>query len=149
MADRKRLSSRRTKQGNAIKRHESKKRLFVDDLDNRTMPVRRFREIYTNVVQDLGGAQQLSEHQRQLARRIANLAIYAELMEGDLYARLSGEEAEFAKATGMKWDVERYESVSKTLNTLIKHLGLERKALNITPGQSTKNMDLDDYARTR
>lgn len=151
--ERKRLNNRRTKAGNALKKKEAKKRMFVTPVDNRSVPVRRFREIYYNITTELGGVDRITESQRQLARRVANLAMYAELIEGQLYCRLTGEESQLPKDIGIHWDVDTYESISKTINTLCKTLGIERQAINVTPGekdrQDTKNMDLDDYAKSR
>src|SRR5262245_61497477 len=47
---------------------------------------RRFRDVLAEIVSDLGGADRLSEGQRQLARRAATISIACEKIEGDAAA---------------------------------------------------------------
>jgi hypothetical protein len=61
-------------------------RLFevdVGNMDGRSGKVRRYRDILTQIEQDLGGAECLSEAQHQLARRATTLCLMAEGMEAD------------------------------------------------------------------
>src|SRR5271165_5756399 len=56
--------------------------LFVDStVDGRSKEARRFRDVLAEIVSDLGGADHLSEGQRQLARRCALMSVECEKME--------------------------------------------------------------------
>ena len=48
---------------------------------------RRFRDVLSAIIGDLGGSEQLSEAQRQLARRVALMSIQCEAMEEKSIAR--------------------------------------------------------------
>jgi hypothetical protein len=96
-------------------------RLFVaDDLDARSAEARRFRDILSAVASDIGGAGELSEVQRQLARRFASLALSLELQEAAL---VSGEAV----------DLDLFGRLSGQLNRLANTLGLRRVAKDVTP----------------
>jgi hypothetical protein len=56
----------------------------VDGLDGRSQVARRFRDLVEVMTLDLGGADRLSEGQKQLIRRAATLAIMSESVEADL-----------------------------------------------------------------
>jgi hypothetical protein len=49
--------------------------------DGRSVTARRFRDLYDGICGDLGGVDQLSEGQRQLARRAAMLSSESERQE--------------------------------------------------------------------
>lgn len=55
--------------------------LFVYPGDGRTAEARRFRDVLAEVLSDLGGGAGLSEAKRQMARRLALLAVEAERQE--------------------------------------------------------------------
>ena len=57
--------------------------LHAVEVDGRTAEARRFRDVFHQIVADLGGSEALSEAQRQLARRATLLSIKCELMEAD------------------------------------------------------------------
>ena len=59
--------------------------LFVE-ADGRGPWGRRFRDILAEITNDLGGADLLSEGQRQLARRAATISIACERLEGEAAA---------------------------------------------------------------
>ena len=62
---------------------------------------RRFADILAEIVSDLGGADQLSEAQRQLARRGASLSLACERLEGIICGGTSSAvEAAFTEASG-------------------------------------------------
>ena len=81
---------------------------------------RRWKDIYLAVVTDRGGADQLSEGQRQLARRITTLAIEAEIMEAE-------------RAEGGTLDLEAYVSLTNALGRALARLGLGRTSRDVTP----------------
>ena len=60
-------------------------RLFVleGNADGRSASYRRFKDVLEQILADMGGAEHLSEAQRQLCRRAATLSIAAEAMESD------------------------------------------------------------------
>jgi hypothetical protein len=89
-------------------------RLFVleGNADGRSAAYRRFKDVLEQILADMGGAEHLSEGQRQLCRRAATLSIMAEGME--------------AEAVGGKgFDIDTY-------GRCLQRLGLERKARPVT-----------------
>jgi hypothetical protein len=81
---------------------------------------RRFADILGEVISDLGGADRLSEGQRQIARRCATIAISCERMEGDA-------------AAGNPIDLETYGQLTDRLGRAFQRLGLKRVPRNVTP----------------
>ena len=97
-------------------------RLFVleGNADGRSASYRRFKDVLEQILADLGGADSLSEAQRQLCRRAATLSVMAESMEAD--------------AIGNKpFDVDLYGQLTDRLGRCLQRLGLERKARDVTP----------------
>ena len=89
-------------------------RLFcVDGLDGRTQTARRFRDLVEVIGNDLGGADRLSEGQKQLIRRAATLSTMAESVEADM-------------VRDMAFDVLVYGTVGDRLRRILESLGLER-----------------------
>lgn len=95
-------------------------------VDGRTLAARRYREITLQLANDLGGDP--SEGQTQIIRRAAMLAIWLENAD--------------AKATAGTDDIDiaSYTTAANTLSRLVKMLGLERRARDVTPA-------LSDYIR--
>jgi hypothetical protein len=104
------------------------KRLFVEK-DRRGPWARRFRDIVAQITSDLGGADLLSEGQRQLIRRAATISLSCERLEG----RLAADE---------EVNLEVYGMLSDRLGRVFNRLGLKRQARDLTPS-------LDDYLRNR
>ena len=101
-------------------------RLFVleGNADGRSAPYRRFKDVLEQILADMGGADFLSEGQRQLCRRAATLSIMAESMEAD--------------AVGNKHlDIDIYGQLTDRLGRCLQRLGLERRARDATPGPKT------------
>jgi hypothetical protein len=76
---------------------------------------RRFRDVLAEITNDLGGADLLSEGQRQLARRAATISIVCERMEGDT-------------AAGNPIDLDVYGTLTDRLGRTFHRLGLKRQA---------------------
>src|SRR5436309_888289 len=76
---------------------------------------RRFRDVLAEIVSDLGGADQLSEGQRQIARRCATIAISCEAMEGEA-------------AAGRPIDLDVYGTLTDRMGRAFQRLGLRRRA---------------------
>ena len=93
---------------------------IVAGLDQRSREYRRFRDILCQIIADLGGAEQLSEGQRQLARRCATIAIECERMES-------------LSVAGEKIDLEVYGALTDRLGRAFSRLGLKRVAKDVTP----------------
>jgi hypothetical protein len=89
---------------------------------------RRFRDVLSQIIADIGGPDGLSEGQRQLARRCATIAIACERMEGEA-------------ARGAAIDLDAYGTLTDRLGRAFHRLGLKRQARDITPP------DPLDYAR--
>jgi hypothetical protein len=92
---------------------------FVE-ADGRGPWARRWSDVLAEIISDLGGADLLSEGQRQLARRCATIAISCERMEGEA-------------AAGLAIDLEQYGQLTDRLGRAFHRLGLERKPRDVTP----------------
>jgi hypothetical protein len=112
-------AARRKREGRSSVSNGTK--LFsVDGLDGRSQTVRRFRDLVETMTFDLGGADLLSEFQRQLIRRAAALSVMAEAVEADLVR-----DRPFA--------IVDYGTVCDRLRRLCETLGIERKSRDVTP----------------
>jgi hypothetical protein len=76
---------------------------------------RRFRDVYEQIMADLGGHDALSEGQRQLARRAGMLASLCEGMEA------------LAVQNSDEFDCEKFGVLCDHLGRLLQRLGLERR----------------------
>ena len=92
---------------------------FVE-ADGRGPWARRWRDVVAEITSDLGGADLLSEGQRQLARRAATISIACEKMEGEA-------------AAGNEIDLEEYGRLTDRLGRAFHRLGLERRPRDVTP----------------
>jgi hypothetical protein len=90
-------------------------------LDGRTRRARMVKNTYIQIIEDLGGEDNTSQNQREIARRAAFLTGMADEAEREL-AEHPYDDHELVK---------RYLEVSKTLTTLVAKLGLERKAKKV------------------
>ena len=108
-----RKPSRRSKAGNG-------NTLFVDDVDGRTVVARRYKDILSAVIEDQGGADNVSEVTLHLARRFAGLAVQAEALEAAL-------------ARGESISLADHSQLASTLTRLATRLGVGRKAREIVP----------------
>ena len=90
---------------------------------------RRFADILGEIIGDLGGADLLSEGQRQLARRAATISIACEKMEGEA-------------AAGNPIDLDVYGTLTDRLGRAFHRLGLKRQPRDVSPDPLT-------YARER
>ena len=81
---------------------------------------RRFRDVLAEITNDLGGADLLSEGQRQLARRCATISIMCERLEGEA-------------AGGEPINLELYGRLTDRLGRALQRLGLERRPRDVTP----------------
>jgi hypothetical protein len=104
-------------------------RLFaIAGLDGRTQTARRFRDLVEAVTGDVGGADILSEAQRQLIRRASALSIMAEAVEADLVRDLG-------------LDINNYGMICDRLRRILESLGLARVARPVNDGSNV----LSDY----
>jgi hypothetical protein len=94
--------------------------LFLETVDQRSAEARRFRDILGEIVGDLGGADRLSEGQRQMARRCALLSTECERMEAKAVA---GEEI----------DLDVFGQLTDRLGRAFQRLGLKRVKRDVTP----------------
>jgi hypothetical protein len=88
-------------------------RLFVAHRGD-TAWSRRFRDVLTEIVDDIAEPGGLSEGQRQLARRAATIAIMCERLEGEA-------------AAGHDIDLEQYGTLTDRLGRCFQRLGLKRR----------------------
>ena len=110
------------------KSHAPKQRLkTLKDLDRRTTAARNAYALRDQIIVDLGGRNALSAMQRVLVDHVATLAAVL----GDLAAKyLANEDV----------DMVRYATLANSQRRLLADLGLERRALDVTP-------DLRDYIK--
>jgi hypothetical protein len=101
-------------------------RLFVKRPGD-TAWARRFADVLTEIISDLGGPDRLSEGQRQLARRAATISIMCERMEGEA-------------AAGEKIDLDAFGALTDRLGRAFHRLGLKRQSRDVTP-------NVHDYLR--
>jgi hypothetical protein len=94
---------------------------LLTGVDGRTTQARRFKEIFANLAQDIGGDP--SEAQKAIAARAATLAVWCEQAEVDF-------------ASGGELDVLTYSTVSNAMRRLLSDLGLERVSRDVTPSLS-------------
>jgi hypothetical protein len=94
-------------------------RLFVQRSGD-TAWARRFRDVLYELVQDAGGFDELSEAQKQLARRAAAIAVMCERMEGKA-------------AAGEDIDLNVFGQLTDRLGRTLGRLGLKKQTKNITP----------------
>src|SRR4051794_26833595 len=95
--------------------------LFSSDLiDGRSAMSRRFRDILTAIVGDLGGSDRLSEGQKQLARRIALLSVTCEAMEAKSIA-------------GEPIDIDQFGQMTDRIGRACQRLGLRRVPKEVVP----------------
>ena len=87
------------------------KTLFLDQVDGRSVIAGRFREIFAQICEDIGGDP--SEAQRQLARRASALAIWCECAEAQLVA-------------GTEINIAAFTTATNSMRRLLADLGLER-----------------------
>jgi hypothetical protein len=108
------------------KRPLGKRRLkSLKDLDRRTTAARNAYALRDQIIVDLGGLPALSAMQRALVDHVATLAAAL----GDMAAKyLAGENT----------DMIQYATLANSQRRLLADLGLERRALDVTP-------DLRDY----
>jgi hypothetical protein len=93
--------------------------LLGGDLRKRT--AKRFRDILSAVVSDLGGVEVLTEGKRQLARRAALMSVTCEELETR------------ALAQGSDIDLDQYGQLSDRIGRCFQRLGLKRVSRNVTP----------------
>ena len=91
-------------------------------IDGRTTIARRFRDILDSILGDLGGRDQISEGEYQLARRAAGLSVQAELQEAWLAAQMFE-----------KMNVDDYVRLVNGLNRTFASIGLRRRQRDVTP----------------
>ena len=95
------------------------RQLFIDG-DARLKVSRRFRDVLASIATDLGGADRLSEGQKQIARRCAMLSVECEIMES-------------AAVAGQPFDLDAYGQLTDRLGRAFQRLGLKRVMHDVTP----------------
>ena len=97
-------------------------RQLLPDVDHRSMWVRRFRDVMSLHINDLGGADNCSEAEKAIARRAACLIVELEQLE-----------VKFAQAgEATPFQLECYQRGSNTMRRLLEALGLQRRPRDVT-----------------
>jgi hypothetical protein len=94
--------------------------LTLDELDGRTSAARLVRELIASIENDLGGAEALTEGQRQLVQRAAVLGAMIE----DSETRWIG---------GAEFDAAAYLAQINAQRRVLATIGLERRTRDVTP----------------
>lgn len=102
---------------------------LLPSIDGRCLWARRFRDLLSLHLSDLGGEENCSEGEKALARRASCLIVELERLE-ELFAA--------DEATPQR--LELYQRLTNTLRRCLESIGLKRRAKDITP-------DPLDYAR--
>ena len=92
-----------------------------EPLDGRTVMARVFRDTLDAIVADLGGRDELTEAEFQLARRAAALSV--ECLRAETY-----------QAAGRELDIDNYCKAVGALNRALLSLGLRRRPKDVTLG---------------
>jgi hypothetical protein len=95
---------------------------LLPTVDGRCLWARRFRDLLSLHLSDLGGEDNCSEGEKALVRRAACLIVELEQLE-DLFAA--------GDATPKR--LELYQRLTNTLRRCLESLGLKRRAKDITP----------------
>src|ERR1700737_3068371 len=90
----------------------------LDNVDGRSAVARRYRDVLNELISDLGGHP--SGAQSPIARRAAALCVVCEQAEAEMVA-------------GGVLDLAEFTTASNSLRRLLRDLGLERRAKDITP----------------
>jgi hypothetical protein len=98
-------------------------------VDNRSEVARRYRDILSAIVSDMGGADRLSEVRLQLCRRFSAAAVMAEQLEAKL-------------ARGETIDIGQHAQLVSSMVRVSNRIGLNRRAREIVP-------TLEHYLETR
>jgi hypothetical protein len=108
---------------------------LLPDLDGRSSAARRFRDLVSAFVADMGGLDQCSEIKLGLLRRLAATTVQAELLEAQM-------------VNGQPVDIATLCTLASTTVRLSTRLGLERVAKDIG-GPSLGDMLKADIAKRR
>jgi hypothetical protein len=96
---------------------------LLPDTDGRSAWARRFKDLLSSHVSDLGGDDNISEAKRSLARRAAILECELERLEsGFALAGMATPES-----------IDLYARVSGTLARLLERVGIKRRPKDVTP----------------
>src|SRR5690349_691562 len=98
--------------------------LSLDDLDGRTAAAKAARTLIADIESDLGGADLLTAAQREVVHRTALSSVMLRDME-----------ATYLSGRGI--DVGAYTTLANTQSRMLKLIGLERRARDITPDLPT------------
>jgi len=92
---------------------------LLNDLDARSAPARRFRDIMQDIISDCGGRDEISEMELHLIRNVAGLVVMRENLDTKI---LQGEHVD----TGV------YCRLSNSLNRILSTLGLKRRVIDVS-----------------
>jgi len=72
---------------------------LLHGIDGRSAVARRFRDVFAQIVIDLGGAEFVSEGQRQLAKRAAGLTVRCEWFEAAMARNEEVSDSDYVRLT--------------------------------------------------
>lgn len=101
---------------------------FLQGVDNRSLRARKLKSTYDLIIQDLGGIDNITLAQSELARKCATMAVLSQEMESAMV--MDDKE---------NWDFDQYIILSRAQSSLFRTLGIDRKA------KDTQGDTLDSY----
>jgi len=105
--------------------------LFLGDVDGRGIEARRFRDVYSALIEALGGREELSEAQLMLCRKTSGLEVMTERLESKIAAGEEVDHGSYTRAVG-------------TLARLLERLGLVPLAIPVRPRNGDSEDDPDE-----
>jgi hypothetical protein len=112
------LSSRKARSALTNGRH------LLQDVDARSVWMRRYRDLLALHISDLGGEDLVTDPENRLIRRAAMLTLQCEMMDRK-FALRDGEASQS--------DLEVYQRLTNTLRRTLESLGLSRRSRDVTP----------------
>ena len=94
--------------------------LFVEGVDHRSAEARRFRDLLDDYLADMGGPENTSAMEQELARAAAGLAVRREKIEAAL-------------VRGEQVNSEEWTRIVNCENRTLGNLGLKRRQRDVTP----------------
>lgn len=111
---------------------------FLKELNGHSWRGRHMKQAYNQIVSDLGGEDNISFAQSEIARRCAALAVLA--MENETALSLFDED---------HFNSDEYIIISRAQAQLFKQLGMQRKQKQVGSDKPAAPASLDDYLKRK
>lgn len=105
---------------------------FLQNVDNRSLRARQLKSTYDLIVNDLGGIENITLAQSEIARKCATMAVLSQEMESAMVMDDKD-----------NWDFDQYMILARAQASLFRTLGIDRKQRDVS-GET-----LDNYVQRR